>query len=62
MNLYSVLVWLTAACITTAVVNLIISRHAVTVGLLTRFEYRKRVTIMVLGLVALCMGLWALRS
>lgn len=48
MNLYSVLVYLTAASITVAVVNLILSRHAVTLGLLTPFEYRKRVAIIVM--------------
>ncbi|MFL8078275.1 hypothetical protein [Xanthomonas vasicola] len=62
MNLYSVLVWLTAACFTVAVVNIIVSRHAVTLGLLTPFEYRKRVAIMVFGLLTLCMGLLWLKT
>ncbi|WDK04570.1 hypothetical protein [Xanthomonas campestris] len=62
MNLYSVLVFLTAASITVAVVNLIVSRHAVTLGLLTPFEYRKRVAIIVLVLLTLCMGLWWLKT
>ncbi|WP_349812891.1 hypothetical protein [Xanthomonas hortorum] len=61
MNLYSVLVFLTAASLTVAVVNLILSRHAVTLGLLTPFEYRKRVAIIVMVLFTLFMGLWWLR-
>ncbi|APO93350.1 hypothetical protein BI313_00900 (plasmid) [Xanthomonas vesicatoria] len=47
MNLYSVLVFLTAACILVSAVNLIVSRQAVTLGLLTRFQYRKRVAIII---------------
>lgn len=62
MNLYSVLVYLTAASITVAVVNLILSRHAVTLGLLPPFEYRKRVAIIVMVLLTLFMGLWWLRT
>ncbi|OLR69731.1 hypothetical protein BI311_23760 (plasmid) [Xanthomonas citri pv. citri] len=62
MNLYSVLVFLTAACILVSAVNLIVSRQAVTLGLLTRFQYRKRVVIIVVALFTLFMGLWTLRT
>lgn len=62
MNLYSVLVFLTAACILVSAVNLIVSRQAVTLGLLTRFQYRKRVAIIIVALFTLFMGLWTLRT
>ncbi|CEE16533.1 hypothetical protein H8Z72_23875 (plasmid) [Xanthomonas citri pv. citri] len=62
MNLYFVLVFLTAACFTISVVNLIVSRHAVTLGLLTPLAYRKRAAFIVMMLLTFCMGLWWLRT
>ncbi|ATS24095.1 hypothetical protein PK69_21545 [Xanthomonas phaseoli pv. phaseoli] len=62
MNLYSVLVYLTAACILVSVVNLIVSRHAVTLGLVTPVQYRIRAATIVVVLLTLFMGLWWLKT
>ncbi len=55
--MYSFLVFATFAGLIGGVVLLVISKEAVTLGLLRPVEYRKRVAIVVVTLLTLCMGL-----